>query len=147
MIRPAALEDMAACAAIYDGWVEATGWMPRLHDHADIVRHYREDVFAADTVFVADDDGTIAGYLSLSGDRFISNLYLAAQARGQGVGTRLLARAKTQSPQDLRLWTFVANTGARRFYERQGFGEIRRTDGDNEEGLPDILYGWQGAVQ
>ncbi len=27
---------------------------------------------------------------------------------------------------------------ARCFYSREGFSEIRRTNGDNEEGLPDI---------
>ena len=38
----------------------------------------------------------------------------------------------------------VANTDARRFYEREGFVEAKRSDGDNEEKLPDILYAWQG---
>jgi hypothetical protein len=30
--------------------------------------------------------------------------------------------------------------GAQCFYERHGFVETRRTEGDNEEGAPDILY-------
>ena len=35
------------------------------------------------------------------------------------------------------------NARARAFYERQGFQPVSRTDGDNEEQLPDILYRWR----
>ena len=61
---------------------------------------------------------------------------------GQGIGSRLLERAKAERPDGLDLWTFQANTGARRFYERHGFVEVARTDGDNEEGEPDIRLRW-----
>jgi hypothetical protein len=37
----------------------------------------------------------------------------------------------------------VANEGARRFYARQGFVEIGRSEGENEEGLPDVLFRWR----
>ncbi|MCF8469656.1 MAG: hypothetical protein K9G30_02600 [Parvibaculum sp.] len=48
-------------------------------------------------------------------------------------------------PQGFSLWTFQANLGARRFYERHGLNEARRTGGtENEEKLPDILYEWHG---
>ena len=54
---------------------------------------------------------------------------------------RLLAVAKRERPDGLRLWTFASNTGAQRFYERHGFVAVRRTDGrDNEERAPDVLY-------
>ena len=44
------------------------------------------------------------------------------------------------------LWTFVANAPARRFYAREGFVEVRRTGGENEEGLPDVLLKWRAGV-
>lgn len=48
--------------------------------------------------------------------------------------------------QGLRLWTFVSNQGAQRFYQRHGFQEAERTDGArNEEGAPDIQYQWAPA--
>jgi hypothetical protein len=50
------------------------------------------------------------------------------------------------SPEGLQLWTFASNASAQRFYERHCFVETRRTDGDNEEGAPDILYAWGGHV-
>ncbi len=33
-----------------------------------------------------------------------------------------------------------------RFYEAHGFVEVDRTEGDNEEGQPDILYCWSSPV-
>ena len=39
------------------------------------------------------------------------------------------------------LWTFQRNTGARRFYERNGFIAVELTDGaSNEEREPDVRY-------
>ena len=61
---------------------------------------------------------------------------------GEGVGSRLVDLAKEQRPDGLDLWTFQSNTRARRFYERHGFTEIERTEGDNEEGAPDVHYRW-----
>ncbi|WP_448427891.1 N-acetyltransferase family protein [Martelella sp. FOR1707] len=141
-LRPAEIRDMAACAAILNDWIDETPWMPRVHDHADVARHYRETIFVERTVSVAEDHAVVLGFSALSDDDYITALYVAANARGRGVGKALLERAKTDRPTGLRLWTFQANVAAQRFYEREGFAELRRTDGDNEEALPDILYGW-----
>ena len=48
-------------------------------------------------------------------------------------------------PNGLQLRTFESNVGAQRFYERHGFTARDRTDGDNKQGAPDILYVWDGA--
>jgi hypothetical protein len=57
----------------------------------------------------------------------------------------LLAKVKKERPTGFRLWTFQANTGARRFYERHGCKAVEFTDGRrNEEKLPDVLYAWTG---
>jgi chorismate mutase len=51
--------------------------------------------------------------------------------------------AKSLRPRRLGLWVFETNAGARRFYARHGFVEVRRTDGsDNEEHQPDIEMAW-----
>jgi hypothetical protein len=56
----------------------------------------------------------------------------------------LIAAAKATS-QALSLWCFLANAGARRFYERHDFQPVALTDGErNEEKLPDVLYRWSG---
>ena len=60
---------------------------------------------------------------------------------GQGIGSLLLAHAMHTLPLPIRLYTFQANVGARRFYERHGFVTIELTDGQaNEEHCPDVLY-------
>ncbi len=60
---------------------------------------------------------------------------------GKGIGSLLLAHALRTLPLPLRLYTFQANAGARRFYERHGFCAIKFTDGQaNEERCPDVLY-------
>ena len=87
-------------------------------------------------------DAAPIGYLALDAEEgFITSFFLKAEARGAGVGKRLLDNAKAGAEM-LQLWTFVENEGARRFYKREGFAEADRSDGDNEEGLPDILYRW-----
>jgi GNAT superfamily N-acetyltransferase len=141
-LRPAGPEDAAGCAAVFNAWVDATEWMPRVHDADDVVRHYREHVFAHDAATVAERGGEVVGFLALA-DGQVDQLYLAEGARGQGVGAALVRAAKAASPGGLTLWTFVANEAARRFYAREGFVEVRRTEGENEEGLPDVLLAWR----
>jgi len=74
-------------------------------------------------------------------DEWIDQLYVDPDFTGRGVGTQLLDFAKRARPRGLRLSTFVSNAGAQRFYERNGFKEVERTDGShNEERAPDIQY-------
>ena len=141
----------AACAAILDGWIEETAWMPRLHDRASIGRFVHDVVFAMRHVFVAvpDAPGTVVpsdeprGFLAVDIEDMVAALYVAAPARGRGIGRALVERAKAETPGGLRLWTFRPNHAARLFYAREGFEEIGRTEGDNEEGLPDVLLEWR----
>ena len=142
VFRPARAEDAAACAAIFNNWVDATAWMPRVHPADDVERHYREHVLATCSVTVAEAEGAVVGFVAVDGEGYVAGLYLAPEARGRGVGAALVAAAKARRPEGLTLWTFVANEGARRFYAREGFVEAGRTGGENEEGLPDVLYEW-----
>jgi ribosomal protein S18 acetylase RimI-like enzyme len=89
--------------------------------------------------------GDAAGLLVLRGD-WIDQLYLDPDLTGRGIGAQLLDLAKRERPHGLRLWTFVSNQGAQRFYERHGFREVERTDGTgNEERAPAIRYVWNGS--
>jgi GNAT superfamily N-acetyltransferase len=146
VIRAAVLDDMPQCAAILNRWIDETPWMRRVHDHDDVVRHYRESVYASDDVIVAERAGTVGAFLALSKNAFVTALYAHPDFRGEGVGKLLLDAAKQKSTGGLSLWTFAANEAAQRFYRREGFIEIRRTSGDNEEGLPDVLFQWRGAA-
>jgi len=143
-LRPARPEDAAACATIFNAWIDATDWMPRVHPPEAVERHFRETVLPTRAVTVAERAGEVVGFVARA-ERHVEGLYIAARARRQGLGSALLGVAKAASPGGLTLWTFAANAAARAFYARQGFVELRRTDGDNEESLPDILLAWPGA--
>ena len=140
VVRPAVPGDAAVCAAIHNDWIDSTPWMPRVHSPDSLVRFYSEYLLPKTRMFVVGDPPK--AYLSLNDEGLIAALYSALP--GAGLGKALLDHAKSLT-QTLTLWTFAANTGAQKFYEREGFEAIRRTDGDNEEGLPDILYRWDAA--
>ncbi|MEO1550489.1 MAG: GNAT family N-acetyltransferase [Pseudomonadota bacterium] len=144
-LRAGIPQDAPALGAILTAWVAETHWMPKLHNPSEDVAFVGRTI-ASDTVRVAlGDDGRPLGFLARSAG-YISCLYVASEARGQGTGTCLLAEAK-QAADRLCLWTFAQNTGARRFYARNGFAQTGETAGDNAEGLPDVELTWvKGAV-
>ncbi|MFP5076893.1 N-acetyltransferase family protein [Rhizobium sp. YIM 134829] len=141
-IRSANFGDMRSCASIVNDWIDGTPRMPRCHDHHDVVRFYENDVFRDGRVLVAQIGTEICGFTSLDDDGTVTALYVDESQRGCGIGKALVDRLKRERADGLKLWTMQANRSAQRFYLREGFSEVRRTDGDNEEGLPDILYGW-----
>jgi GNAT superfamily N-acetyltransferase len=75
-------------------------------------------------------------------DGWIDQLYVDPVHFGHGTGTRLLDQAKQLYPGGLDLWTFQSNGRARRFYEVHSFRPVEETNGDNEEGAPDVRYHW-----
>jgi ribosomal protein S18 acetylase RimI-like enzyme len=142
-VRNARSQDMAICAGIYNDWVDATDWMPRLHSRAEVVRHYESEAGSKRDTLVAVDGARVRGFVTLTDDGFITALYVEAPSRNQGVGGLLLERAKRELTPEARLYTFQANAQAQAFYARHGFVEINRTTGDNDENLPDILMEWR----
>ena len=134
-----------ACAAILNDWIDATDWMPRIHTRESVEWFVSEVVFAMRRVWVALRDSEPVGFLALDIESTVTALYVAERARGRGVGRALLDAAKREAPGGLNLWTFQPNERARAFYAREGFREVRRTDGDNEEKVPDVLLRWEGG--
>ena len=83
-------------------------------------------------------------------DNEIEHLYIHVDHQGQGIGTRLINMAKTQSAGCLELFTFQKNVRAQKFYLSHGFVEIERgcaSLADNpwarsQAELKDIKYRW-----
>lgn len=135
---------MERCGEILNDWIDETPWMPRVHSHQDVIRYHTDFVFDNRDVLVAENDGEeVQGFAATSSDAVVTGFYLAPAARQKGLGRLMLNRIKQNNPAGLGLWTFVANLEAQKFYEREGFAEQRRTNGDNEENLPDILFFWR----
>jgi GNAT superfamily N-acetyltransferase len=143
-IRRGGAPDARAAADLYLRAREAAlhaGSIPAgVHDDDDVRGYFASHIVEDCELWVAEDDGALAGILVLDGD-FVDHLYVEPDLTGRGIGSALLAVAKRERPDGLQLWAFQTNTGARRFYERHGFVEVRRTDGrENEERAPDVLY-------
>lgn len=155
-IRPATPGDAAVLGAILSDWIDATPWMPRLHTR-DEDRRFVAGMIGAGRVHLAETAGPV-GFVALSAAgqdadggqgaaiREIDALYVAAGARGRGIGRALVAVAQDGAGR-VELWTFRANTCARGFYAGLGFAEIGRTDGEaNAERLPDLRLAWERAA-
>lgn len=140
VIRPARPTDAGAVGAILSEFVDSTTWMPRLHTRAEDIAHAGAMIDRG-WVTVAEGPNGIEGFAAChNGD--VNALYVAVQARAKGVGSKLMQNLKNGN-QTLDLHTFQINSGARKFYQHHGFIEVGHTDGDNEEGLPDVQLRWQ----
>lgn len=113
-----------------------------VHSDEDVHEFFATVVLPERETWVIDDDrGEIVALLVLE-PGWIDQLYVDPRHTGRGLGSRLLDVAKAVYSDGLDLWTFTANTRARRFYERHGFVAIGSTEGHNEEGAPDVRYHW-----
>lgn len=141
-LRPARSTDAGKLGAMITAALEAKPWKPRLHSGAQDIAHAGTMIDRGwVTVAEHDESGALLGFIARE-EGYVHALFLAPGARGTGLGQRLLDEAKRASGR-LELWTFEANTGARRFYRRAGFREVGHGDGsDTEEGLPTIRYAW-----
>lgn len=134
MLRRAGPDDAPAIAALHR---QTRMHGPDLHTPEEDLHFFAERMLPEQTVWVAEQDGVLVGYAA-STPGWLNHLFVAPEAQGRGLGFVLLNAACPAG--ELRLWTFQRNVGARRFYEGLGFVAERYTDGDNEEGEPDVCY-------
>jgi len=146
-LRRARLDDMPALARLYRRTVRTSlPFVPELHTPEDETRWFAERLFAANEVWLAEESAAAAGYIAFR-PGFIEHLFVEPESQGRGLGAALLEKA-LEANDEVSLWTFQQNAGARRFYRREGFVEVKLTDGaDNEERLPDVLCRWRRAGQ
>jgi GNAT superfamily N-acetyltransferase len=149
MIRSATADDAEHVAEVYLASRKAfLAFAPLKHSDQAVRRWIADRLVPAGGVTVAEDAERhrVVGMLTLArrdGMGWIDHLYVLPAAVGHGLGTRLLGHAKVTLGPPIRLYTFQANDGARRFYERCGFRAVAFGDGSgNEEGCPDVLYEW-----
>jgi len=140
VIRAATPADAEAVARIFrEARAEAMPWLPVLHTAAEDVQWFR-GVLAGEA-WVFEDAGVPVGYAAMK-DGELHDLYVAPGSQRRGVGGALFAEVQAAYPDGFRFWVFRDNTRARPFYEARGCVVVDSSDGENEEGLPDVLYEW-----
>lgn len=144
--------DQADASAVAEVLCESRRWYlpfaPMVHTDEEVRGWIADILIPRGDVYVAESQGQVVAMLAISRDEsggWIDQLYVKPGHTGQGIGHRLLRVAHSRLKPPVRLYTFQANTGARRFYERHGYRVLRFTDGRNEERCPDVLYEWCGV--
>jgi putative acetyltransferase len=141
-VRRARPDEAAAIAEVFIPSFESLSFLPMLHTH-DEHREFVRDVVTQDEVWVAEEDGQIAGMASLAED-VLDHLYVHPDFQGRGAGSALFEKVKELRPHGFTFWVFQQNDRARTFYEHRGCRLVRLTDGSrNEEKTPDALYAWR----
>jgi ribosomal protein S18 acetylase RimI-like enzyme len=149
-IRPATATDHAGVAStLIESRRAFMPYAPSAHSEPDVRDWVQNVLLPSGAVTVAMVDGAVAGVLATGSDadyRWIRQLWVVPSLVGHGIGSELLRHALAHLQPPVRLYTFQANAGARRFYERNGFKAIALTDGrDNEERCPDVLFECQSC--
>ncbi len=122
-IRPARADEHDEIARVWmNSWV-STG-LDRASDSLLLALRTRvsQEVESGWSLFVADDDGSIAAMLALHLPKiYLDQLFVAPQYQGRSLGRRLLAFTRTHLPDEIWLRCVRENEKAWRWYEREGF--------------------------
>lgn len=103
---------------------------------------FRDVILAENQVWVAEMQGRPAAFMAMRDD-FIDRLYVGPDHWRRGIGTALIAHARSLSPGHLWLYTLQINAGARAFYERHGFVAEKFGISPPPESEPDVEYHWR----
>jgi GNAT superfamily N-acetyltransferase len=145
VIRPYQDADEAAVVGVWYRSGQATYsflplWQVMTLDRAGEI--FREVIRPQCTVWVGRVNEQIVAYLAMKGS-YIDRMYIDPSEWRRGWGTRLMAFAKSVSPDGLELHTHQENRAARRFYEQHGFKAVRFGTSPPPESVPDVEYHWR----
>ena len=90
-------------------------------------------------ILIYEEEGTVLGFLGLQ-DSYIAGLFVEKASQSRGIG-RLLLEAAKSGRQELTLHAYAENTGAVRFYEREGF-QTAAFEKEEMTGCEGVLMRW-----
>jgi ribosomal protein S18 acetylase RimI-like enzyme len=122
-IRPARPDEYDAIARIWmNSWASTGLDEPSNFLLAKLRARIPMEVERGWSLYVADDDGTLAAMLALHlPDRYLDQLFVAPEYQGNNVGRMLLAFTRKHLPDQIWLRCVRENEKAWRWYEREGF--------------------------
>lgn len=139
MIRPFAETDLAAVMELWlasnlqaHPFIAPSYWAEHLEEVKSLLPQVE--------VYVDESGGVVNGFLGLTGKGEIAGLFIAAHARGQGIGTRLMRKAK-ELYDELSLSVYEKNARAVHFYRREGFQLVEKRE-DPDTGQVEYRMRW-----
>lgn len=148
IVRRMQAREVSAALGVWHRSLTASFSELQLEDRRSEQEHrtfFRDVVAATRELWVAVRGSDIAGVMALLGNE-IDRLYIDPPAQGLGLGSQLVAHAKSLQPGGLWLVTLQRNARARRFYERHGFIASRYGVSPAPESQPDVVYRWPGVL-
>ena len=147
-LRRATQEDAPRVASLLiDTRAAFMPYAPSAHSDEDVRGWVASCLIPTGDVTVVEADGRVVGAMATEVKdqaSWITQMAVDPALVSNGLGSLLLAHALRTLASPIRLYTFQANVGAQRFYERHAFVAIEFTDGQaNEERCPDVLYEWR----
>jgi len=146
-IRPYRDEDLAAVAQIW--W---QGWRPSPAEPderppsllADMMERIPRELATRWSLFVATNGETVVGMLAFTRtEKYLDELFIAENRRGQGVGKLLLDFAKVEMRDGFWLRTNVENEGAHRVYVREGLVYVEDKPHPRHSEHMHSIYEWR----
>lgn len=129
-LRSATPEDLPGLVAVWRNAVEGSHDFVARADLAEIESRLLREYLPSVEITVATIDGVPVGFSGIVGDD-VAMLFVAADHQGSGVGSALLAHARTGRTR-LTLDVNEPNEPAVAFYRRQGFRVVGRSERDGE---------------
>lgn len=144
VIRPARADEYDEIARVWmESWV-STG-LSEASDFllANLRARIRREIADGWSLFVADDDGTLAAMLALHLPKlYLDMLFVGPDYQGQSLGRQLLAFTRTQMPDEMYLRCIRENEKAWRWYEREGF-VFEKEEVEPANGFTMKYYRWK----
>ncbi|MCK1367112.1 GNAT family N-acetyltransferase [Bradyrhizobium sp. 62] len=110
---------------------------------ANLRARIRREIDDGWSLFVADDNGTIAAMLALHLPKlYLDMLFVAPAYQGQSLGRKLLGFTRTQMPDEMSLRCVRENEKAWRWYEREGF-VFEKEEVEPSNGFMMKYYRWR----
>jgi ribosomal protein S18 acetylase RimI-like enzyme len=123
VIRPARVDEYDEIGRVWmESWVSTGLAETSEFLLANLRARVRREIEDGWSLFVADDNGTIAAMLALHLPKlYLDQLFVAPSYQGRSLGRKLLAFTRTQMPDEMYLRCVRENEKAWRWYEREGF--------------------------
>lgn len=126
----------------WDSWHSIRPGLRHPRPFEDLRARWDGEVVPRQRIVVAEDAGGVVGFAAadLAG-RELTQIFVAPDRKGQGIGHRLLEWARAAMPDGFVLHTLVDNVTSRAFYERHGLvAGAARVNPAN--GMSVIAYRW-----